>query len=219
MSGKAHRERRREIRVAEEPEAERRKDRRTTRVAAIGFVLIVVAALAFVGLRSGHRTLAVPTAQRATPAPPPPPGSVPKQIAANLAEANRVIDTPVQAKLQALKGVPVVINQWASWCPNCRAEFPFFQHESRRYARQVAFLGLDAQDQRSNATRFLERFPVGYPSLFDPSADQATSLGGGQGWPTTFFIDRTGSETLVHEGGYPSEALLDRDIRRYALGT
>jgi hypothetical protein len=45
------------------------------------------------------------------------------------------------------------------------------------------------------------------------------SLGGGQGWPTTFFIDRTGNETFMHEGAYPSEAKLDQDIRGYALGT
>jgi thiol-disulfide isomerase/thioredoxin len=183
-------------------------------------VLIVGAALAVVGLRGGHRTLAVPTAARAAPAPPPPPsGNVPTQIALNLAQANRVIETPVQAKLAALRGVPVVINQWASWCPNCVAEFPFFQHESRRYERRVAFLGLDAQDQRSDAVSFLKRFPVDYPSIFDQGAQQATSLGGGQGWPTTFFIDRAGSETFVHEGAYPTEALLDRDIRRYALGS
>jgi hypothetical protein len=82
----------------------------------------------------------------------------------------------------------------------------------------VAFVGLDAQDQRSSAESFLKQFPVNYPSIFDPDAQQAVLLGGGQGWPTTFFIDRTGSETFVHEGAYLSEARLDRDVRRYALG-
>jgi thiol-disulfide isomerase/thioredoxin len=153
------------------------------------------------------------------PAPPPPPsGGVPTQIAANIAEQNQVIETPVKAKLLALRGVPVVVNQWAAWCPNCKAEFPFFQRESQRYDRQVAFLGLDAQDQRSDAESFLKKFPVNYPSVFDQSAQQAQSLGGGQGWPTTFFIDRTGQETFVHDGAYASETLLDQDIRRYALG-
>jgi thiol-disulfide isomerase/thioredoxin len=182
-------------------------------------VLIVGAALAFVGLRSGHRSLAVPTAASATPvAPAQAGGGVPSQLAANIAEANRVIDTPVGPKLAALRGAPVVVNQWASWCPNCKSEFPFFQREAQRYRRQVAFLGLDAEDQRADAESFLRQFPVNYPSVFDPSAQQAASLGGGQGWPTTFFIDRTGSETFLHEGAYASEALLDRDIRRYALG-
>ena len=219
MSNKAERERRREARKAQEREAERRTDRLVTRAGVLGFVLIVRAALAFVGLRGGHRTLAVPTAASATPAPPPPPSSaVPSQIAANIAEQNQVIETSVGAKLAKLKGVPVVVNQWASWCPNCKAEFPYFQRESQRYDRQVAFLGLDAQDQRSGAEGFLKRFPVNYPSVFDQSAQQAASLGGGQGWPTTFFIDRTGHETFVHDGAYPGEAQLDHDVRRYALG-
>jgi thiol-disulfide isomerase/thioredoxin len=220
VSNRAERERRRETRAAEQRAAEGRKDRLITRAAIVGFVLIVGGALAFVGLRGGHRSLAVPTAASPAPAAPPPAsGGLPAQIAANIAEQNRVIETPVGAKLAALRGVPVVVNQWASWCPNCKAEFGFFQRESRRYDLQVAFLGLDAQDGRSGAEAFLKRFPVNYPSVFDQSAQQAASLGGGQGWPTTFFIDRTGNETFVHEGAYPSEAQLDTDIRRYALGT
>ena len=219
MSNKADRERRREVKMAQKRQAERRKDRLVTRAGVLGFVLIVGAALAFVGLKGGHRTLAVPTAASATPAPPRPPSTgLPSQIAANIAEQNRVIETSVGAKLAALKGVPVVVNQWASWCPNCKAEFPYFQQESQRCDREVAFLGLDAQDQRSGAEEFLKRFPVNYPSVFDQSAQQAASLGGGQGWPTTFFIDRTGHQTFVHEGAYPSEAQLERDVRRYALG-
>jgi thiol-disulfide isomerase/thioredoxin len=219
VANKAAREHRRESRLAEKLEREKRKDRLITRAAVLGFVLVVGGALAYVGLRGGHRTLAVPTAASAAPAPPPPPsGGVPTQIAANIAEANQVIETPVKAKLLALRGVPVVVNQWAAWCPNCKAEFPFFQRESQRYDRQVAFLGLDAQDQRSDAESFLKKFPVNYPSVFDQSAQQAQSLGGGQGWPTTFFIDRTGQETFVHDGAYASETLLDQDIRRYALG-
>jgi thiol-disulfide isomerase/thioredoxin len=219
MSNKADAERRRARKTMQKRAADRRKDRLTTRAAVLGFVLIVGGALVFVGLRGGHRHLVVPTTASAAPAPPPPPSAgVPRQIAENIAEQNRVVETPIGAKLAALQGVPVIVNQWASWCPNCRAEFPFFQRESQRYDRQVAFVGLDAQDQRSGAESFLKQFPVSYPSIFDPGAQQAVLLGGGQGWPTTFFIDRTGSETFVHEGAYPSEALLDRDIRRYALG-
>jgi thiol-disulfide isomerase/thioredoxin len=218
VSNKVDRERRREARRAERRAEERRKDRLVTRIAVIGFVLIVGGALAFAGLGGAHRTLAVPTAASPAPAAPPPASGVPAQIAANLAEQNRVIDVSVGVKLAALRGVPVVVNQWASWCPNCKAEFGFFQREAQHYERQVAFLGLDAQDQRSGAEAFLRRFPVNYPSVFDESAQQAASLGGGQGWPTTFFIDHTGNETFVHEGAYASEAKLGADIRRYALG-
>jgi thiol-disulfide isomerase/thioredoxin len=191
-----------------------------TNIAAIvGFLVIVGGAAAYVATRGHAGTGTASVSAAVTPAPPAPPaGVVPRQIAANIAQENQVIETPIKAKLAALRGVPVVVNQWAAWCPNCKAEFPFFQQESQRYDRQVAFVGLDAQDQRGNAVSFLKRFPVNYPSIFDESAQQAASLGGGQGWPTTMFFDRTGAETFVHEGGYPTVTQLDQDIHRYALG-
>jgi thiol-disulfide isomerase/thioredoxin len=113
----------------------------------------------------------------------------------------------------------VVVNQWASWCPNCNSEFGFFQQLSSRYERRVAFLGLDSQDQKGDAEGFLKQHPVNYPSVYDPSASQAAGLGAGQAWPTTLFFDRTGRRTYVHIGGYTTAAALNADIRRYALGT
>ena len=131
-------------------------------------------------------------------------------------EANRILDSTIQAKLAQLRGVPVVINQWASWCTNCRAEFPFFQQAGRQDANRVAFVGLDSQDSRSNAQAFLHQFPVDYPSVFDPSASQAQSLGGGQGWPTTIFMNTKHQITYVHEGAFPTLQALQQDIRHYA---
>ena len=139
-------------------------------------------------------------------------------VAAETSGAGAVVDGSVTDRLKALRGRPVVVNQWASWCPNWVQEFPFFQRLSARYRRRVAFLGLDSQDNRAGAEAFLRRFPVDYPSIYDRDAAQARSLGGGQGWPTTFFYDRSGRQTYVREGGYVTAASLERDIRRYALG-
>lgn len=69
------------------------------------------------------------------------------------------------------------------------------------------------------AEAFLARFPLNYPSIFDPDAEQARSVGGGQGWPTTIVDDRRGRQTFVRQGGYVSLGALDADIRRYALGS
>ncbi|GAC1320240.1 MAG: hypothetical protein NVSMB25_12290 [Thermoleophilaceae bacterium] len=129
-----------------------------------------------------------------------------------------MIDTSLQTKLAALHGVPVVVNQWASWCPNCRAEFGFFQQLSDRYRGRVAFLGLDSQDTRDNARSFLHDHPVNYPSVFDQDASQAQSVGAGQGWPTTIYFDATGKATYLKVGGYTTAALLDQDVHQYALG-
>jgi thiol-disulfide isomerase/thioredoxin len=130
-----------------------------------------------------------------------------------------VIDASVQDRLTSLKGVPVVVNQWASWCPNCKFEFPFFQHLSKRYRGQVAFLGLDSQDSKGKAEDFLSTHPVEYPSVFDQSAAQAASIGGGQAWPTTFFFNSVGQRVFVHVGAYASEQALAADIQRYANPT
>lgn len=111
----------------------------------------------------------------------------------------------------------MVVNQWASWCGPCRFEFPFFQHLSRRYDGRVGFIGVDAQDARSDAMRFLAKFPVPYPHYFDEKAAVARTFGGGRAWPTTAFFAANGKLVYAHVGGYASEARLRADIVRYAL--
>lgn len=142
---------------------------------------------------------------------------LPRHLSAEEAQANQLIEGSVTEELAALRGIPVVVNQWASWCPNCREEFPLFQQLSKQFRGKVAFLGLDSQDDRGDAEEFLEQFPVGYPSIFDESASEAASIGGGQGWPTTIFYDRRGDRTYIRPGGYTSAATLRSDIERYAL--
>jgi thiol-disulfide isomerase/thioredoxin len=221
MSQRQDKERRRRERATQLEAlvaAERRKNR--IRLAAILGGIVAVAAIGVVVASSsgGGSSSAAPSAPVSAPAPAPPaPGSVPPQIAANIAQENKVIDASVQAKLASLHGVPVVVNQWAAWCPNCKFEFPFFQQLSQRYQKQIAFLGLDAQDDRGNAQNFLKRFPVNYPSVFDPDASESQSIGGGQGWPTTFYFDKGGHEVFVHQGAYATAAALDQDIHQYVL--
>lgn len=132
-------------------------------------------------------------------------------------EGGVVLDGDVRERLERLRGAPVVVNVWAAWCPPCRAEFPAFAQVSRRYAGKVAFLGLDAQDDRGDATAFLREFPLPYPSLFDAKAGQARDIGAGRSWPTTVFFDARGRRVHVREGGYSTAAALEADVRTYAL--
>ncbi len=119
--------------------------------------------------------------------------------------------------LGSLRGYPIVVNQWASWCGPCRYEFPFFQRLAQRYQARVAFLGVDSNDSRPDAAAFLKQLPVPYPTYFDPDTSIARLFHGGLAWPTTAFYDRAGRVIYVHLGAYASEAKLDADIRRYAL--
>lgn len=144
---------------------------------------------------------------------------LPRALAANRAEANQILEEgALEAKLEQLRGHPIVVNQWASWCDPCREEFPYFQDSAEANADEVAFLGIDMQDDRGAAEEFLSEFPVPYPSIWDPTASQIASLGGGVVSPTTVFIDERGEIVSVFQGVYTSRGQLEEDIQRHLLG-
>jgi thiol:disulfide interchange protein len=70
--------------------------------------------------------------------------------------------------LADLHGTPVVLNFWASWCIPCQREAPALNAAHERVGDRVQFLGVNMQDARDGALRFLSEHRVGYPSLFDP---------------------------------------------------
>lgn len=120
-----------------------------------------------------------------------------------------------RARLAALRGHPVVVNKWASWCGPCRAEFPVFQHVAARRGTRVAFLGVDGTDTRPAASAFLRQYPLPYPSYEDPREAIARSIDAPKNYPITVFVDARGRTAFIHAGGYVSEAELDADIDRY----
>ena len=110
----------------------------------------------------------------------------------------------------------MVVNKWASWCGPCRFEFPFFQKQVAKHGRQVAFLAVDGEDARDSAHRFLRKFPVPYPSFFDPHSKIAAVFRGDRVFPTTAYYDSKGALVYTKQGGYASEAVLEKDIARWA---
>jgi thiol-disulfide isomerase/thioredoxin len=121
-------------------------------------------------------------------------------------------------QLGQLRGYPVVVNKWAAWCGPCRFEFPFFQRLVQKRGKQVAFLGVDSRDVRDDAEKFLRRFPVPYPSFFDPDGEVARAFRGDRVSPTTAFYDRSGQLVYTKQGGYDSERAIADDVERYAVG-
>lgn len=119
-------------------------------------------------------------------------------------------------RLQELRGYPIVLNAWASWCIPCRAEFGLLASASAHYGRRVAFLGADTDDGPAAARAFLAKHPVSYPSYQTHPSD-LSSLAAIEGLPTTIFINPAGKVVHIHIGQYKTQGTLDQDITQYAL--
>jgi cytochrome c biogenesis protein CcmG/thiol:disulfide interchange protein DsbE len=144
----------------------------------------------------------------------------PPPLAALHRQSNQLLPGGAKAyddRIARLRGYPVVVNVWASWCGPCRFEFPAFQDLSARYGRRVAFLGINSQDSDDAAETFLSEEPVPYPSYTDPDEEIASTLGADRGLPDTAFYDRSGKLVHLKLGPYTERAELRADIERYAL--
>ncbi len=180
-------------------------------------VVTILAVGSLYGCGTSQPRSAAPSAQSVSAAfkgsPPP--------LAALHARANQLLPggpTAFKALLSGLRGYPVVVNKWASWCGPCQSEFPAYQRASVVFGRKVAFVGVDGKDHNQAAAAFLKRFPVTYPSYVDPNENIARSIQAATYYPQTVYFDRQGKIVFDHAGPYLSAAALEHDIRRYALG-
>lgn len=187
-----------------------------------GLALVVVLVVGFVQLASSPAPSEVPPAQRLTAAQMQArlTGS-PAPLAALHVQANELLGggaSALRARLAALKGWPVVVDKWASWCEQCKAEFGVFQRAATNLGRKVAFIGIDSGDtSRAKPRAFLRSFPVSYPSYFDPSTQIGVEVSDSTLVPATIFYDRRGERNYIRQGAYPSVATLERDVQRYAM--
>ncbi|MFI5028620.1 MAG: TlpA family protein disulfide reductase [Solirubrobacterales bacterium] len=144
----------------------------------------------------------------------------PPPLAALHRQANQLLPGGTEAyegRIAALRGYPIVVNVWASWCGPCRFEFPTLQKLSARYGKQVAFLGVNSQDSNDAAHTFLSEDPVPYPSYTDPDKGIADHIGASFGLPDTAFYNRKGELCFLKQGPYTESRDLAADVRAHAL--
>jgi cytochrome c biogenesis protein CcmG/thiol:disulfide interchange protein DsbE len=135
------------------------------------------------------------------------------------AQANELIGGGTDAfsrRLAELKGHPLVINKWASWCGPCQAEFSIFQNVATQRGADVGFLGLNVTDTDSHARGFLSKRPLPFPSYVDPDEKLTASLKAPlKVAPITIFVGRDGKVATFHSGPYETTTQLNADIDRY----
>ena len=150
--------------------------RPTSRPLLAVVVLLALAPLAYLLISLTGLSAAVPGVERSRPAPD--------------FTAPGLNGGPV--RLADLRGRPVVLNFWASWCPPCRAEMPEFERVWQTYReRDVVFVGVATSDRTDKAQAFLLESGVSYPNALDAGNDVA-ALFNAASLPTTVFIDRAG---------------------------
>ena len=119
--------------------------------------------------------------------------------------------------LSELRGRPVVLNFWASWCVPCREEAPVLERAWRGARRtRLVFLGVNMQDISDDARAFASRFGISYGTARDRGDGVAHDYGV-TGLPETFFIDRRG-RVVAHVIGVVSAGQLRDGVRAARRG-
>ena len=110
--------------------------------------------------------------------------------------------------LQDLRGKPVVINFWASWCPPCRVEASLIERMWRAYKnRGLIFLGVNIQDRKKDALNYIREFDITYPNGPDPTGEISIDYGV-SGLPVTFFISSEGEVVRRWVGAIEKSVLI-----------
>lgn len=120
--------------------------------------------------------------------------------------ALREVGTGRTVDIASLKGKPVVINFWATWCGPCWEEHPVLVANARMLQPNVQFLGVVFQDSEEKILNFLNQRGSSYPTVVDEKGKTAIAYGVG-GVPETFFLDANGVIVAKYNGPMSTDAL------------
>jgi cytochrome c biogenesis protein CcmG/thiol:disulfide interchange protein DsbE len=101
------------------------------------------------------------------------------------------LDTGETVKLSELRGRPLVLNFWASWCGPCQQEHPTLARAAKHFGGEARFFGVVFEDTPEEARKFARPMDPSFPQLIDPMSRMAVDYGV-TGVPETYFIDGQG---------------------------
>jgi thiol-disulfide isomerase/thioredoxin len=123
------------------------------------------------------------------------------------------LDGQGNLSLADLKGKPVVVNFWASWCTTCKDEAPTLVEAEAKWRDQgVVFLGIDSVDKNDGAKAFEKQYGIEYPSVVNADGSVAAQWRV-TAYPESFFIDREGRIVSAVRNGLDA-VTLDENIAR-----
>ena len=102
-------------------------------------------------------------------------------------------------QLADLKGKPVIINFWATWCIPCQDEMPLLENYSRKLSNSLIVIGVNSQEQPDVIRDFVTKYGITFPIALDSNGDLTRSYLI-NGFPTTFFVDKAGILRNIHIG-------------------
>jgi len=126
--------------------------------------------------------------------------------------ALREVGTGRTVDLAELKGKPVILNFWATWCGPCWEEHPVLVANARRLQPPVQFLGVVFQDEESKILGFLQQRGSSYPTVVDDKGKTAIAYGVG-GVPESFFLDANGIIVAKYTGPMSTD-ILQENLRK-----
>lgn len=97
------------------------------------------------------------------------------------------------------KGKVVYVDFWASWCVPCRKSFPWLNEMAKKHADDLVVVGVNVDNERAAAMKFLEKYPAHFPLVFDPEGKVAAEYHL-EGMPSAVILDRNGKVVHRHVG-------------------
>jgi len=119
-----------------------------------------------------------------------------------------------KVSLSELRGRPVMLNFWASWCGPCRMEMPVFQEVSKDdmwKAGGLVILAVNLGESSSRVQEFVEYYGLTFPVLLDTSSKVGMMYNAAT-LPTTYFIDNDGIIRSIRRGAFTNRQDIDRLI-------